>query len=101
MNTAAVDAILRKAADLVGTGPFSRRLAAVAGHGYGQKRTTYLEDDVVAFKQWGEYCPVTTPESGNSWVFVEGKHEPQPWRLTQPAPRPGDGPTAAVQSSAG
>jgi inner membrane transporter RhtA len=60
-----------------------------AGHGYGQKRTTYLEDDVVAFKQWGEYCPVTTPESGNSWVFVEGKHEPQPWRPDTAGATPG------------
>jgi protein gp37 len=32
------------------------------------------------FKQWGEYCPVTTPESGDFWVLGEGKHQPQLWR---------------------
>jgi protein gp37 len=32
------------------------------------------------FKQWGEYGPVTTPESGDVWVPGEGTHERHPWR---------------------
>jgi protein gp37 len=32
------------------------------------------------FKQWGEYGPVTTPESGDVWVPGEGTHERHRWR---------------------
>jgi len=32
------------------------------------------------FKQWGEYCPVTSPQTGDVWVLGAGKHDPYPWR---------------------
>ena len=32
------------------------------------------------FKQWGEYCPVNSPQTGDVWVLGAGKHDPYPWR---------------------
>jgi hypothetical protein len=47
LNTAAVDAILRQAADLVGTDPFSRRLAAVADAWTADKEAAASAADLV------------------------------------------------------
>ena len=47
MSTAAVDAILRQATDLVGTGRFSRRLAAVADAWTADKEAAASTADLV------------------------------------------------------
>ena len=46
-NTATVDAILHRAADLVGTGPFSRRLATVADAWTADKEAAASTADLV------------------------------------------------------